>query len=83
MTVKKPGGLKPGVYQVTFGIVARNSYSPKVDPEGIYNRGPMAGRGAGRGAQAGSPVVPGQPMDGIQGPASQGWLVTQKMTLVR
>ena len=37
MTVKKPGGLKPGVYQVLFGIVARNSYSRKgpVPPGGL------------------------------------------------
>ena len=85
MTVKKPGGLKPGVYQVAFGIVARNSYRPKTDPEGIYsnpNQGP-GGATAGLAGQAGQGVVPGQPLDRVQGPGSQGWLVTQKMTLVR
>jgi hypothetical protein len=84
LTVKKPGGLKPAIYDVQLALVARNSYRPKTDPEGLYARGPMPGA-AGMGAPGaeGGPMIPGVTNGRIQGPMSGGYLVKQKMTLVK
>jgi hypothetical protein len=93
LTVKKPGGLKPGCYTVQLALRARNSYVPRTDPEGLWDFSGMFAQGGGRvsgsgsqgetaGRGGGTPVIPGQPITGAQGPGSQGYLVQQKMTLV-
>jgi hypothetical protein len=87
VTVKKPGGLKPGCYTVQLAIRARNSYVPRTDPEGLWDFSGMFARGGNRtggpgGGGGGAAVIPGQPIAGAQGPGAQGYMVQQKMTLV-
>ncbi len=36
LTIRKPGGLKQGVHEVSLAIAARNSYRPRNDPEGLF-----------------------------------------------
>jgi hypothetical protein len=45
LTVKKPGGLAPGMHTVQLGLFIRNSYLPRFDPEGLYTLMPGAQRG--------------------------------------
>ena len=36
LTVRKPGGLKPGMHKVQLGLFIRNSYVPRYDPENLF-----------------------------------------------
>ncbi len=70
LTISKPGGLKPGMHTVQLGLFIRNSYVPRLDPEGLYNffPGPRGPKGE---THWGEPPVP-LPL-----------VATRKMTLVQ
>jgi hypothetical protein len=84
LTVKKPGGTKPGVYKVTLSLLARNSYLPHSDPQGLFDFG-IGRRGAGGpggpGVPGGGPGAPGGPGGPVR-MGGMGTTVTQTMTLV-
>lgn len=37
LTIEKPGGLAPGMHTVQLGLFIRNSYVPRLDPNGLYS----------------------------------------------
>ena len=36
LTVTRPGGLTSGMHTIQLGLFIRNSYRPRIDPEGLY-----------------------------------------------
>jgi hypothetical protein len=70
LTVRKPGGLAPGIHTVQLGLFIRNSYVPRLDPENLF-----AFRGAPRGPKGETHY--GEP------PHPLPLVATRRMTLVQ
>lgn len=57
LTVRKPGGLVPGMHTVELGLFIRNSYIPRFDPENLYAfTGPHGSGGATHWGEHPSPI---------------------------
>ncbi len=57
LTVRKPGGLSPGMHTVELGLFIRNSYVPRFDPDNLYDF-PGLAHGPGGATHWGEPPSP-------------------------